>query len=500
MPAGKTRHHPEEVQGGLPAVPVLLAAAVAGIGGAERPGQVAMAAAVRDAIDKAEHLAVQAGTGTGKSLAYLVPAVRHALTADAAVVVSTATIALQRQLIERDLPRLAKALRPSLSREPVFAILKGRRNYLCLHRLQAGAPDDADQALFDSRTVSAVGRQVKRLHEWAETTTKGDRDELVPGVDERAWRQVAVSARECLGTRCPMRAECFAEKAREAAGEADIVVTNHALLAIDAIEDFQVLPEHDVVIIDEAHDLVDRVTSVAAAELSASMVDTAARRCGRLIDGHQAGQGKREKQGQQGRRGKQGGPAGFGGDSDVAGRLGAAGEALASLLAEMPGGRLDVLPEALAASLAVVRDGAHECATELRLTLKHSEDDPERLAIGRAALTVTDEVHDTSARLLESFHPDIAARREVVWLDRPYSDDARRPPTLRVAPLEVGAMLADRLFGRQTVILTSATLTLGGSFEPLARQWGLPPLAEPGGGVRGRGTADGHGSAVSGRT
>ncbi len=295
-----------------------------------------------------------------------------------------------------------------------------------------------------------------------------------------------------------MRAECFAEKAREAAGEADIVVTNHALLAIDAIEDFQVLPEHDVVIIDEAHDLVDRVTSVASAELSASMVDTAARRCGRLTGGHQAGQGKREKQGKQGR------PASVGSDSDIAGRLGAAGEALAPLLAEMPGGRLDVLAEALAASLAVVRDAAHECATELRLTLKRSEDDPERLAIGRAALTVTDEVHDTSARLLGSFHPDIAARKEVVWLDRPYSDDARRPPTLRVAPLEVGAMLADRLFGRQTVILTSATLTLGGSFEPLARQWGLPTLAGPGGGVRGRGTADGHiipnGSAVESAT
>ncbi|HUK69248.1 MAG TPA: ATP-dependent DNA helicase [Streptosporangiaceae bacterium] len=482
VPAGKTRHDPAEGHGGLPTVPVLLAAAVADIGGAERPGQVAMATAVRDAIDKAEHLAVQAGTGTGKSLAYLVPAVRHALTADAAVVVSTATIALQRQLIERDLPRLAKALRPALSREPVFAILKGRRNYLCLHRLQAGAPDDPDQVLFDSRTVSAIGRQVKRLHEWAQTTTRGDRDELVPGVDERAWRQVAVSATECLGTRCPLRTECFAEKARDEAGEADIVVTNHALLAIDAIEDFHVLPEHDVVIIDEAHDLVDRVTSVASAELSASMVDTAARRCGRLIAGHRAGQGRRETQGQQGRQSKQGRrriPAEAGGDSDVADRLGAAGEALTPVLAEVPGGRLDVLPEALAASLAVVRDAAHECAAELRLVLKRSEDDPERLAIGRAALTITDDVHNTCARLLESFHPDIAARSEVVWLDRPYPDDARRPPMLRVAPLDVGAMLAERLFGRQTVVLTSATLALGGSFEPLAQLWGLPPLGGP---------------------
>ncbi len=486
MPAGEIRHDPEEGRSALPDVPVLLAAAVAGIGGAERPGQGVMAEAVRDAIDAAEHLAVQAGTGTGKSLAYLVPAIRHAIAAEATVVVSTATIALQRQLIERDLPRLAKAVRPLLTREPVFAILKGRRNYLCLQRLAAGAPDDPEEVLFDPAAVSAVGRQVRRLHEWAETTTAGDRDELVPGVDERAWRQVAVSARECLGTRCPLRTDCFAERARDEAGVADIVVTNHALLAIDAIEDFHVLPEHDVVIIDEAHDLVDRVTSVASAELSASMVDTAARRCGRLVD-------RRQGQGTQGKRGK-GGKGGKGGDraaeADVAARLGAAGEALAPFLAETPGGRIDVLTEALAASLAVVRDAAHECASEVRVVLNRSEDDAERLAIGRAALTAVDEVHDTSARLLQSFEPDIAARREVVWLDRPHSEDSRRPPALRVAPLDVGGMLADRLFGRHTVVLTSATLALGGSFEPLARQWGLPPSGEPNGGVGKRLQAD----------
>ena len=110
-----------------------------------------------------------------------------------------------------------------------------------------------------------------RLHEWAATTGSGDRDELVPGVDDRAWRQVSVNARECIGAqKCPFGTRCFAEQAREAAGEADIVVTNHALLAIDAMENYIVLPEHDVVVIDEAHDLVDRVTSVAAGELSAS--------------------------------------------------------------------------------------------------------------------------------------------------------------------------------------------------------------------------------------
>src|SRR5206468_7861230 len=126
-----------------------------------------MASAVEHAIRTGSHLAVQAGTGTGKSLAYLVPALRHAIEKGKTVVVSTATIALQRQLVDRDLPRLAKALKESLGREPTFAILKGRRNYLCLHRVHEGAPEEPDDAtLFDPFAVSALGRQIKRLHEW----------------------------------------------------------------------------------------------------------------------------------------------------------------------------------------------------------------------------------------------------------------------------------------------------------------------------------------------
>ena len=146
----------------------MLAAAVAGIGGAERPGQVAMAEAVQHAIETGEHLAVQAGTGTGKSLAYLVPAIRHAITSKNTIVVATATIALQRQLIDRDLPRLVTALKPLLGREPVFAILKGRRNYLCLQRQRGGPADDPQDALFEpieDGQSSPLGRQVKRLHE-----------------------------------------------------------------------------------------------------------------------------------------------------------------------------------------------------------------------------------------------------------------------------------------------------------------------------------------------
>ena len=270
-----------------PSVADLLASAVEALGGSEREGQQQMAAAVERALRTGEHLAVQAGTGTGKSLAYLVPAIRHALEADQAVVVSTATIALQAQLVDRDLPRLTTALTKTLGRTPTFAILKGRGNYLCRHKIESGAQaeDPGDDQLFDPFQVSALGRQVTRLHEWAEQTKTGDRDELVPGVPDRAWRQVSVTARECLGaSRCPVAEDCFSELARHKAGTSDVVVTNHALLAIDAIEGRAVLPEHDVVVVDEAHNLVDRVTSVATGELTSSGASAAARRCAKLVD------------------------------------------------------------------------------------------------------------------------------------------------------------------------------------------------------------------------
>jgi ATP-dependent DNA helicase DinG len=430
----------------LPEIGVLLQAAVSGIGGTERPGQIAMADAVQQAMESGQHLAVQAGTGTGKSLAYLVPAVRRALAGQATIVVSTATIALQRQLIERDLPRLSASLAGLLGREPVFAILKGRRNYLCQHKVHGSAVEEPADSLFDARSVSAIGRQVSRLHEWATTTETGDRDELVPGVDDRAWRQVSVNARECIGAqKCPFGSECFAELAREAAGEADIVVTNHALLAIDAIENYIVLPEHDVVVIDEAHDLVDRVTSVAAGELSASAADAAARRCGRLVA------------------------------EELTGRLRAGAEGLELALADTPAGRLDVLAEQLEDALSIVRDAAAVCAADLR---SHSagEEDADQLAVTRVATVALDEVAENAERIIAAFGPEIAARPEVVWLDRPAGEESARPDTLRVAPLQVGGLLAERLFKQGTVILTSATLTLGGSFEPLARQWGLPAL------------------------
>ena len=124
---------------------------------------------------------------------------------------------------------------------------------------------------------SQLGKEVVRLREWAEKTATGDRDELMPGVTDRAWRQVSVTSMECLGAqKCPLAAECFSELARQNAADADVVVTNHAMLAVSAFEGLAVLPEYDVVVVDEAHELQDRVTGAVSGQLSVAMVHAAA--------------------------------------------------------------------------------------------------------------------------------------------------------------------------------------------------------------------------------
>ncbi|MGW5924382.1 ATP-dependent DNA helicase [Nocardia fluminea] len=432
----------------LPPVADLLVTAVHALGGKERTGQTTMATAVDHAIDTKEHLAVQAGTGTGKSLAYLVPSLRHAVRTGRTVVVSTATIALQRQLVDRDLPRLAEALTKPLGRAPKFAILKGRNNYLCLNKINSVIPEDTggEAELFDAFAISRLGREVQRLNEWASDTETGDRDELAPGVADRAWRQVSVGSRECLGkSRCQFGQDCFAEKARAESAQADVVVTNHALLAIDAISGIQILPEHDVVVIDEAHELVDRVTGVATAELAATAISAAARRCTKLID-------EREVD-----------------------RLEGAAEAFHQALEELPPGRWDQMPDGIAPVLALVRDAAWNARTAIapQGTVK-TQDDPDNAAARTMAVAAIDDVHDAAVRALTAFEEaDPAARRDVIWLSADEMRGVARR-TLRMAPLSVGGLLRSRLFGTATVVLTSATLQIGGSFDGLAITWGLP--------------------------
>jgi ATP-dependent DNA helicase DinG len=424
-----------------PEVERLLESAVEAIGGTTRPGQVQMAAAVEAALASGEHLLVQAGTGTGKSLAYLVPALTHALATGKPVIVSTATLALQAQVIDRDLPRLANAVTPLLGHRPTYALVKGRRNYLCKHKLVGGFPAEED-ALFDvpgepaaAAAPGRLGAEILRLRDWADETATGDRDELVPGVSERAWRQVSVSAHECLGTKCPMAQECFTETARAESRQADIVVTNHALLAIDAFGDPTLLPEHDAVIVDEGHELVDRVTSAITDELTAAMVERAARQSGRLVRGTSA-EGLVEP--------------------DQA--LAKSSEDLASALDGLVEARLTALPAELTAALAHVRDTARALLSALKPPRGEEIDGARQVA--RAGVQ---EVYDVSARLLDG------ADQDVIWL----ADEQRRGKVLHVAPITVAGLLREKLFGERTVILTSATLELGGTFDALARTLGL---------------------------
>jgi ATP-dependent DNA helicase DinG len=436
-----------------------LAVAVAALGGSERSGQVAMAEAVARAFESGEHLAVQAGTGTGKSLAYLVPAIAMATKGDShdsnPVVVSTATIALQRQLVDRDLPRLVKAITPALPRAPRFALLKGRGNYLCLNKIHNGSASgepsqDAEvsqEELFQPFAASALGRDVQRLTSWADETATGDRDEVKPGVADRAWAQVSVSARECIGVaRCPFGTECFSEKARGEAGRADVVVTNHALLAIDAIADASVLPEHDLLVIDEAHELADRVTGVATAELTSAALGVALRRATRLI-----------------------GP-------ELSQRLDAASTTLTSAIHDAQPGRIDHLDDELATYLTALRDAAHSA----RASINPSPVDAKAAAARAEAVSGLTEIHDTADRILISFGPALADRTDVVWLDHE-DNRGNLKAVLRVAPLSVAGLLRTRLFAQATAVLTSATLTVGGSFEAMAGAWGLNIPAPEGG-------------------
>jgi ATP-dependent DNA helicase DinG len=411
-----------------------------------------MAEAVAHAFDAGEHLAVQAGTGTGKSLAYLVPAIARAIAADEPVVISTATIALQRQLVDRDLPALADSLAEALPREPKFALLKGRGNYLCLNKIHNGAaaePDDRPQEeLFDAAASTALGRDVARLIAWSSNTDTGDRDELAPGVPDRSWGQVSVSSRECIGAaRCPFGTDCFAEKARSRAAEVDVVVTNHALLAIDAISDAAVLPEHRLLVVDEAHELADRVTGVATAELSNAILSAATRRVARLVE------------------------------PELTQRLEAATATFASAIHDATPGRIDRLDDEMTTYLTALRDAA----SRVRSAIDMSPSDPKAASARTEAVTALSDISDTATRIVASFVPEIPNRDDVVWLDHEDSAHARSNKggggairaVMRVAPLSVAGLLRGRLFDQSTVVLTSATLTVGGSFDAMAAAWGL---------------------------
>ncbi|MGN0064943.1 MAG: ATP-dependent DNA helicase [Nocardioides sp.] len=411
-----------------------LGTAVAALGGQPREGQVRMAEEVASALGAETHLLVQAGTGTGKSLGYLVPSLLH----PKRVVVATATLALQHQLVERDIPRLVEAVKPIKGLDTSYAVLKGRSNYACLHRIRAGVPDD--QGTLVEVPLGAMAEKVLELRSWAEEEAEqggsGERDNA-PRHTDREWRQVSVNHRECLGaTKCPFGAECFAELAKEKAARSHLIVTNHSLLAIDAVEGVPMIPEYDAVVIDEAHELVARVTQAATDELSVADIERAARRAARWVTDA---------------------------EGDPAGDLEDAAGVLREAFDAAPAGRFDHVPDQLSDALVGVRDAARSCLSGF----PREQGGEQNADAGRTQAKGMVQDVFTNAERMAAF-----SEADVLWLTE---SRERIPARLHVAPLQVWGQMRDKLLTERTVVFTSATLMLGGDFGSVASSVGLKP-------------------------
>ncbi len=379
-------------------------------GGEQREGQRQMAIAVADAISSERPLVCQAGTGTGKSLAYLVPIILSGKR----TVIATATKTLQDQLAEKDLPMLAATLDVPFS----HCVLKGRSNYLCRQRLVEMERDGGGEQLdLTQAEPTRLGSQVTDLLEWAAVTTTGDRAELAFEPDERVWSAVSVTSDECPGaSRCPSGEECFAEDARAAAAVASIVVVNLHLYGLHLVVDGGVLPEHEVVVIDEAHQLEDVLSAVAGVTLTPGRFTTLARaaRAALPVD-------------------------------DDANAVADAGERLGEVLVPLNGRRIADADPDLDDALDLARSRVEALGSALRAADDDASDDHQ------AALRL---IGRTGA-LLDSI--DLVRHRpasHVAWVE-----GGDRFPTLRSAPVDVGGLLDEQLWGQHPVVMTSATLS-----------------------------------------
>lgn len=408
-----------------------LDAAVAAIGGEPREGQIEMAEAVANALADRHHLLVQAGTGTGKSLAYLVPALVHGKK----VLVATATLALQRQLVERDLPRIKPALEKELGRELSFAVYKGIGNYLCLQKMNSEISDPDSELLLE---IGALEKDAKKLRAWAEKPgSSGDRDDA-PEVDRRVWFANSVSGRECMGAdECAFGSQCFSANAKARARAADVVVTNHTLLAIEIVDSHPILPERDAIILDEAHEFMDRTTQAVTEEMSAGRVERAAKMAKKHLPGK------------------------------VSDAFAKAADAFAEAITDFAGdlrsdpllnGRLADLPAQLESPIRKVKETSQAVVAEIN---KDSDVmDPDSMAERIRVKGAANEVMQTAQKMLRP------GSTQVLWFDPTFS-------TLHLAPLAVSAVLRENLLTQAPVIATSATLSVGKSFDSIARAIGF---------------------------
>ncbi len=408
-----------------------LDAAVEAIGGQPREGQIEMAEAVANALADRHHLLVQAGTGTGKSLAYLVPALVHGKK----VLVATATLALQRQLVERDLPRIKGALEKELGRELSFAVYKGVGNYLCLQKMNSAEADPDGEVLLE---IGVLEKDAKRLRAWATTPgISGDRDDA-PDVDRRVWYANSVSGRECIGKDdCAYGSQCFAVNAKAKAQTADVVVTNHTLLAIEIVDSHPILPERDAVILDEAHEFMDRTTQAVTEELTAARVERAAKMAKKHLPGKAS--------------------------DAFAKAADNFAEALNDFAADVrndptKAGRLPELPAQLEAPIRKVKEAS--AAVVALINADSDVIDPDSMAERARVKGATNEVQQTATKMLKP------SGHQVMWFEPTYS-------TLYLAPLSVSQVLRANLLTETPVIATSATLSVGNSFDSIAKSIGF---------------------------
>jgi ATP-dependent DNA helicase DinG len=388
-------------------------------GGEDRPGQVAMAEAVERALSTQRHLIVQAGTGTGKSLGYLVPAILSG----AKVVVATATKALQDQLAGKDLPLLARHLGVDVD----FAVLKGRSNYLCIQRAREVTGNEQLELEGEGEGGGDTIQQVRRLIEWARSSPTGDRAELDFEPSPRAWAQLSTTSTDCPGAvRCPCGEACFAEEARRRAEAAAVVVVNTHLYGAHLASGGHVLPDHDVVIFDEAHELEDIAASSLGLELAGGRLRALAA-LARAVTGE----------------------AGRQAADDLADSADLLEAACKPLVGQRLGRPLD-------SSFDLVLAATAERVNRVTTTVRQADESDARRA---RALQAAGHL-GSDLGLLRA-----PAASDVTWVEQ----GASRAPVLRMAPVDVGDQLATKLWGNATAVLTSATV------PPLARaRLGLP--------------------------
>jgi ATP-dependent DNA helicase DinG len=401
-------------------------------GGEERAGQLEMAAEVARAIAHGTHLVVQAGTGTGKSLAYLAPAAVSGKT----VVVATATRALQDQLALKDLPLVAAAVGPRFR----WAVLKGRANYLCRQRaseLRDGSLQPALGALAGvsedlegpSPEPGRLAEQLRRILRWSTETDTGDRAELAFEPSPQAWAMVSVSPRECPGAfRCPSGNQCFAEAARDRAQAAEVIVVNTHLYGAHLAAGGEVLPPHEVVVFDEAHELEEVMTACLGVELAPGRFRALGAAARVLLPPE---------------------------DGPVAAAVGEVADRMAERLVPEIGHRVWLSRDVgetqadLAALLILARSRLDELMVRLRAAERDPARDDHHAALTRT-LSTAGHLADDLARLLAE------GERDVLWVD-----GDRRSPLLRLSPVDVSDSLAQALWGSVGAVLTSATIPAG---------------------------------------